>query len=44
MIGGMSQFVPMAKLWPYAVNAGNVFDFTWSIMYMQVAGDTHSLA
>lgn len=44
MIRDMSQFVPMAKLLPYVVNAGNVFDFTWSIMYMQVAGDTHSLA
>ena len=43
MIGDMSQF-NLAKLWPCAINVRNVRDSTWSMMYMQVAGDTHSLA
>ena len=43
MIGDMSQF-NLAKVWPCAINVRNVRDSTWSMMYMQVAGDTHSLA
>ena len=45
MIRDMSQFnLYLAKLWPCAINVRNVRDSTWSMMYMQVAGDTHSLA
>ena len=34
----------LARLWPCAIKVRNVRNSTWSMMYMQVAGDTHSLA